>query len=82
MVAQLKICAIAVSRDLIYKIYWNMECTRIVEDEDSEHKDTYPIPREENDRNWLYPLVEEAGGHRWNCFENRDFIAIDYMEDV
>lgn len=82
VLVNIRIAAVAISRDLVYKIYWNLECTRWIEDGDSENTASYPIPREENDGNWLYPLAEEAGGHRWNCFERNNFIAVDFIEDT
>lgn len=82
VLVRLQIDAIAISRDLLYKICWQIPCDRWVDDSDLENTRTYPIPIDEGFRDWLYPLADECGGHRWNCFERNDFIESDLIEEI
>lgn len=69
--------AIGVSRDLIYRIWWHIECLKDA-DFPGECK-----PIAEGDMNWMYPLYEDdADACKWNNFERNDFILVDYMEEV
>ncbi len=78
----LQIDAIAISRDLLYKICWNIPCDKWVDKSSHEETKRYPIPIDEGFRNWLYPLADESDGYRWNCFERNDFIESDLIEEV
>lgn len=69
--------AIGVSRDLIYRISWSIEC---LEDRDFPG---YCKPIDEGDMYWMYPLYKgNADACKWNNFERNSFVLVDYMEDV
>ena len=77
----IKIDAVAVSRDLIYRVYWEILC-KLKEGLSLPHK-YYPI--DEGNRNHLYPLYDEKtddDSWRWNCFERNEFITVDHIEDI
>lgn len=77
----IKLDAIGVSRDLIYRVYWEILCK--VREDLSLPLGYYPI--DEGNRNWLYPLYDEQiddDSWRWNCFERENFIQVDLIEDI
>lgn len=78
--------AIAVSRDLVYKIVWSIGCTTsppLADMESSVFPHSYS-PKRDWHRSWFFPQYREQDENPciMNAFDYRGFIEIDTIEEV
>lgn len=79
--------AIAVSRDLVYRIIWTIGCTTSPPGADMDDSSPFPhsySPNLDWHRGWFFPQyrVQDDPPCFMNAFDYRGFIEIDAMEEV